>query len=618
MNVADWRAVCTSQGHRFGNSELIDVPEGNVSFLEVLLREARRVLKRSPNLWIEPPRGALPLTRADVSRCLGRLRRIEIPSAIVSAVSGDPDQSAASVAAISREWPTLPESLRLELEANEALRAYLDSLARPPLTGQRDAERRELDRVIVALRRADSGQWFPMPSFTFAQVSVWRVFCQLLARTIGPLDVVFHYPQYWSVDERMAALLIASTLANAMPTTQEQGMIVDMINRWSTELDFEKAANPAHYFLIRQFKFCRAEATGDRQFALKARDFIAVHSETWDRVLNRSYYDEHASDVPLLESTRAKQDTPKRRDLHTHVINTLLLERLHRWIPDWDAALREPRKVPAPHRPRAVEQTDVPRVLSRGRWDVHSHSHTYTTPSDSFRRAVGTIQRKGSASPDFGEILWRNLARRQIWLPAGSKLFRARLGCQAPVAGVVQPWSDDDIDAPPPEAARAGRCNRAGVSMLYCAEEENIAIFETAESTTNVISVCSPAVLRDVLVLDLIQRPAEETLSSSVSKYERLYDRDVQKLLDAFGEELARPVPRRRAGYVAITETDASEEYAVTQRLCDVVQRAGFDGIRYPSTRNASGSNVVLFNKTVARIGASWICTCPDEGLLGL
>ena len=64
------------------------------------------------------------------------------------------------------------------------------------------------------------------------------------------------------------------------------------------------------------------------------------------------------------------------------------------------------------------------------------------------------------------------------------------------------------------------------------------------------------------------------------------WDVEVADLLGLFGEALSQPVQN----------DDDPQEYVVTQQLSAAVKAAGYDGIRYGSTRVERGVNLVLFD----------------------
>lgn len=68
-------------------------------------------------------------------------------------------------------------------------------------------------------------------------------------------------------------------------------------------------------------------------------------------------------------------------------------------------------------------------------------------------------------------------------------------------------------------------------------------------------------------------------------------------MLQHFGLELSQPV----------RSDENPRECELTQQLCDSVQRAGYDGILYRSTRHSGGRNLVAFDPSTLSIERSWL-----------
>jgi hypothetical protein len=71
------------------------------------------------------------------------------------------------------------------------------------------------------------------------------------------------------------------------------------------------------------------------------------------------------------------------------------------------------------------------------------------------------------------------------------------------------------------------------------------------------------------------------------------YEAEFAALLAAFAENLEKPLRYR----------DDPTDYIPSQKLADLIERAGVDGIRYPSAMFPGGTNVVLFDPKAADIG---------------
>jgi len=109
---------------------------------------------------------------------------------------------------------------------------------------------------------------------------------------------------------------------------------------------------------------------------------------------------------------------------------------------------------------------------------------------------------------NFDEFLIREdlLGRRTVRVPAGTVLYRSRLGfVQGPNGDT--PYSGAAIGAPPPEKAGAGRANTNGKVVLYCSDEEGTAIAEARPARGEYVSVAEIRAAREIEVLDLATEP---------------------------------------------------------------------------------------------------------------
>lgn len=191
------------------------------------------------------------------------------------------------------------------------------------------------------------------------------------------------------------------------------------------------------------------------------------------------------------------------------------------------------------------------------------------------------------------------LSRSQISVPPGTIYHRARRGCNTLTSG-DEPYRGAEIGAPSPDKVNipAGRANRKGESFLYCAEEEITAIAELRPPRGYILTVCPFSLVRSAQVLDLCKN-LEPINPFLVEK--PLHEIGINNLLRAFGEEMSHPVERD-------VEKDKEENnpfYIPTQRLCEYIQKMGYDGIRYLSALNRGGSNLVFFDRDIAAPGDS-------------
>lgn len=192
----------------------------------------------------------------------------------------------------------------------------------------------------------------------------------------------------------------------------------------------------------------------------------------------------------------------------------------------------------------------------------------------------------GEALKDHLEMLSRPLKRDTVF-------YRGRPGC----AAQGEPYAGTAIGAPLVALAVPGRANRAGVSVLYLARNAQTVAAELRPRTANgPISICRVRPNHDLRVIDIVK--GFPTINPFTSSEEHLgWMIEIAELLNLFGSELSWPVQL----------DDNPEQYRVTQQLCEAVRSAGYDGILYPSTRHQRGTNLVVFDPSLCRIGRSWL-----------
>ena len=201
---------------------------------------------------------------------------------------------------------------------------------------------------------------------------------------------------------------------------------------------------------------------------------------------------------------------------------------------------------------------------------------------------------------EFDEFLIREdlLGRRTARVPEGGVLYRARLGFIQTPDG-PKPYSSSAIGAPPPEEAGPGRASAKGMVVLYCADQEATAVAEVRPARGEYVSVAEVRASKELEILDLATEPewpnpfTDDTVN---------YWLEFAALLAAFAEQLEKPLRSR----------DDPTDYIPSQKLAELIKKAGVDGIRYPSAMAPSGTNVVLFSPSDAHIGTSRLVEVMD------
>jgi RES domain-containing protein len=211
----------------------------------------------------------------------------------------------------------------------------------------------------------------------------------------------------------------------------------------------------------------------------------------------------------------------------------------------------------------------------------------HTTHRERWEQFCDDVRANPDAVLPFEEFYAEEFALLEATLPIETRFYRARRGFEPGEYGERTPYSGASLCAPPAEKAFAGRANREGQRVLYCADQEKTAIAETRPPFGFYVSVGVVRLTRQVRILDL----TKETDDINPFVTESLgWHVEVRSLLGAFAEEMSRPLER----------DDDKTHYVPCQKLAEFIREAGYDGIRYPSAVSPGGTNVVLFDPGIA------------------
>ena len=146
-------------------------------------------------------------------------------------------------------------------------------------------------------------------------------------------------------------------------------------------------------------------------------------------------------------------------------------------------------------------------------------------------------------------------------------------------------YGSRDSSAPEPDKVTNGRANPDHIRYLYVCEDEDTPVYEVRPIIGDQVSVARFRLTKEVRLYDLTlpKKPFEEQLFDSVNEYESA------KLFNAIGAMFSRPFNGDPAKYIA------------TQFLAEEIKNMGFDGLRFNSSLNTGGINVVLFEPDVCR-----------------
>jgi RES domain-containing protein len=183
-------------------------------------------------------------------------------------------------------------------------------------------------------------------------------------------------------------------------------------------------------------------------------------------------------------------------------------------------------------------------------------------------------------------------------LPSGFEVVLEDLSCILPEGGTFwrarrykredkDRFGLEDVRAPPPECANAGRANRKGEPVLYLASNAKTAIAEVRGWKAWPIGLAEFRLEATVRIVDTTE--LEERRPASPFEEGFCWKADLNSLLLQLRSELCRPV----------SPDDEAAFYRPTQRFCALVRRYGYAGVKYPSAMG-TGFNLVLFDQSVA------------------
>lgn len=153
-------------------------------------------------------------------------------------------------------------------------------------------------------------------------------------------------------------------------------------------------------------------------------------------------------------------------------------------------------------------------------------------------------------------------------------------------------YGSRDSTAPEPNKVTNGRANPDHIRYLYVCEDDNTPVYEVRPVIGDQVSVARFRLNREVKLYDLTspKQSFEDRSFKSIEEYESA------KLFSAIGDMFSRPFNGDPAKYIA------------TQFLAEEIKNMGFDGLRFNSSLNTGGINVVLFDPDVCKaVSSEWV-----------
>jgi hypothetical protein len=181
------------------------------------------------------------------------------------------------------------------------------------------------------------------------------------------------------------------------------------------------------------------------------------------------------------------------------------------------------------------------------------------------------------------EILKKVCSYLETQYKTGQKFYRGR------ISKTNKGYTMEEMGAPPEDKARPGRANAEGIRHLYLANDEKTTIHEVRAGAFDIISVGTFELKKDITVVDfqLLDNFCPFTEGIDLLEY-AINIEHLRKMNNEMSKTLRR--------------NDSSLDYLPTQFIADYIKsftnydgQSMYSGIKYQSTMNRSGHNLVAF-----------------------
>lgn len=171
-------------------------------------------------------------------------------------------------------------------------------------------------------------------------------------------------------------------------------------------------------------------------------------------------------------------------------------------------------------------------------------------------------------------------------LRAGTRLYRIRADYSADSTTAIR-----DLGSPPVDAiVRANRMSPAGISMFYAAADRETAIAESLDPNGCVVGTLATfELVSPARIADFVRVPPAPGFFSVETTRE---DRGRLNFLNAFADEISKPVARDQYDHIEYVPTQVVTEYL---RFRFESKKRPLDGVRFRSAKHKGGVNVALF-----------------------
>jgi len=196
---------------------------------------------------------------------------------------------------------------------------------------------------------------------------------------------------------------------------------------------------------------------------------------------------------------------------------------------------------------------------------------------------VEEIKRKNRFHTDYMNKDVLNIFIDYVMKPykTGDKFYRAR------ICPTEKGFPFNEMGAPPPESATAGRANSEGISILYLSDTEKTTLYEIRAGVHDYVTIGCFELQRDIKIINLADI---DKISPFIGIDFTQHAINIE-YLRKISQEIAKPLRRH----------DSLLDYLPTQYVSDYIKSKGYDGIEYMSAMCPNGVNLAIFDEGLFR-----------------
>lgn len=179
------------------------------------------------------------------------------------------------------------------------------------------------------------------------------------------------------------------------------------------------------------------------------------------------------------------------------------------------------------------------------------------------------------------DLGWDGFFNTQFELKSSDELYRARVHHKSN----LEAYSIKEMMCPPFNLAGGGRANPLGIPYLYLSDNPETVLYEVRASYLDELSIGLFNLKKEIDFVKIVDFTEQTSLFQTTNIKQTIKSK---LLRDEISRDLSKPMRRY----------DSEIEYIPTQFICEFIKIfTGASGIRFSSSLDPSGKNIVMFNQ---------------------